>query len=108
MWLQALNGAELGADWNRIDFRIHPFHPIRVGWSWRNRLLSLLAQSELLSASPSVLQKVLLQPIVGVLKPGKLSWAPEEQGVVVVLAAEARLRKLRPDVGTGFVVVKPD
>ena len=91
MWLRALNGPELGANRNPIDFRIRPFHPIHVGWSWRNRLLSPPARSELPSASPSVLQKVPLQPIVGVLKPRKLSWASEGQGVVVVLAAEARL-----------------
>ena len=108
MWLRALDGPELGADRNWIDFRIRPFHPIWVGWSWRNRLPSPPARSELPSTLPSVLQKVPLQPIVGVLKPGKLSWASEGQGLVVVLAVEERLRKLRPDVGTGFVVVKPD
>ena len=79
-----------------------------MGWSRRNHLPSLLALSELRLASPSILQMVPLQPIVGVLKPRKLSWAPEGQGVGVVLAAEARLRKLRSDVGTGFVGVKPD
>ena len=47
---------------------------------------------------------------MGVVELEALSWAPEGQGVEVaegVFAVEARSRRPMPDVGTGFVVVKP-
>ena len=95
-------------DRNRIDFRIHPTHPIRVGWSRQNHLPSLPALSGLRLASPSISQTDLLQPTVGVLKPEGLSLVPEGQGAGVVLAVKAGFRKLRSDVGTGVVGAKPN
>ena len=51
-----------------------------------------------------------MELVVGVVELGVLSWAPKGQGIEVeagVLAAEAMSQRPTPDVGTGFVVVKP-
>ena len=77
-------------------------------WFWRICFPTCLARLELPLASSFVLQEVLLQLVVGVLKLGALFKALEGQGVVGVLAAEVGSRKRMSDVGTGFVVVKPD
>ena len=50
-----------------------------------------------------------MEPVVGAIELGALSWTLEGQGVEVavgVLAVETRSRRPTPDVETSFVVVK--
>ena len=113
VWLLALGEAESGAGRNLIDFRIRPFHSIRVGWSWRIPLPTCPTRSML----PSALSSVLLEApslkaelVVEVVELGVLSWAPEGQGIEVaveVLVVEAGSRRLTPDVETGFAMAMP-
>ena len=113
MWLPALGEAESRASRNLIDFQIRPFHPIRVGWSWRIPLPTRPTRSVLPSASSSVLLEAPLlkaELVVEVVELGALSWALEGQGVEVaveVLVVEAGFRRPTPDVGIGFAVAMP-